>query len=226
MAVPLELMPDVLPQFFSAVPHPYSGYFLVFAEAGQSLSSRQVVYADWQGNTSLGSQVILNTAGYPSDGVNPVSIFFQPLGYKMALCPPLPLDPTNPDTANAVRTIDGVENVGQTYVGSLGTLLSTGQKSAPDGYLVTASDILVTFLGSATGVVNLPDVTTRSQPVILENIGSLSMVITANGSQTFNGTANTTFTIAAGTTPKWPSVVLLPYAATSTWYVVAGLYTT
>lgn len=225
MAIPLELMPWVLPQLLTATPSPYAGYFLVFYQSGGG-TTRQNVYADWLGNTSLGSQVILDASGFPSDGTNPVSIFLQDLGYKVALCPPLPSDPTNPDTGNPVRTIDGVENVGATYVSSLGTLLSGGQKSAADGYVCTSNDLFVSFLGSATGILNLPTVVTRTQPLIVQNVGALTCVITANGSETFNATANTTYNLAAGTTPKWPVLILLPYPSGSTWLIAGGLYTT
>lgn len=223
MAIPLELMPWSIPQFLTATPSPYAGYFLVFYQAGTT--TPQNVYSDSLGNTSLGSEVILDATGYPSDGSNPVSIFLLASGYKVALCPPLPNDATSPDTANPVRTVDTVENVGQTYIAQLGTLLSAGQKSAADGYTVTANDIFVSFLGSATGVLNLPDVTMRTQPVIVQVIGSISCVVTSNSAQTFNNTAATTFTIASGTTPKWPVVIFLPYPTDGTWLVAGGLYT-
>ncbi len=222
MAIPLELMPWVIPQLLSQVPSPYQGYFLVFFEAGTT--TRQVVYADWTQSTSLGSQVILDQTGYPSDGVNPVSIFLKANGYKVVLCPPLPMDPTNPDTASPVRTIDGVENVGQSFFADFASTSMQGQRNAPDGYAVTANDNFITFLGSATGIIQLQDATLRGFPLILQVVGSTNMVITPAGSQTING-VNATYTIAHGTTPKWP-VVTLYSDGISDYRIVSGLYVT
>ncbi len=222
MAIPLELMPWVIPQLLSQVPSPYQGYFLVFFEAGTT--TRQVVYADWTQSTSLGSQVILDQTGYPSDGVNPTSIFLQSQGYKISLCPPLPMDPTNPDTASPVRTVDGVENVGQSFFADFANVSTEGQRNAPDGYAVTPTDNFITFLGSATGVLQLQDPVDRGFPLILQVVGTTNMVITPAGSTTING-VNASYTIAHGTSPKWPTVVLYSDGV-SDMRIVSGIYVT
>lgn len=224
----LELMPWVLPQLLNPSPSPlapYAGYYLVFYQSGGG-STHQSVYADWLGSTNLGYYVVLDANGYPSNGSTPVSIFLAPGGYKVALCPPNVPPNGLPNEVSPVRTVDGVENVGQTIVGTFGQFFVGGQKSAPDGYLVTASDFFVTFNGASTGVIDLPSVATRTQPLILMNVSAVAMLVTPNGSDSINlGTPSAAYSIAAGTTPKWPVIILYPFAGSNTWLIAGGLYT-
>jgi len=223
MAVPLELMPWTIPQFLTATPSPYEGYFLVFYAAGTS--TPQSVFSDQLGNTSLGSQVILDATGYPSDGVNPVSVYLSATGYKVKLCPPLPNNPAAPDTANPVRSVDNVENVGQTFISTLGTFANQGQRSIANGGTITSSDNTVTFLGSgSSGVLNIQDVTTRTQDLTVMLTGTTDCVLTPHAGQTINGQSS--WTVTHGTSPKSASVVLRPDAANGGYLLIAGAYLT
>lgn len=221
MAVPLELMPDAIPQFLTATPSPYAGYFLVFYAAGTT--TPQNVYSDSLGLTSLGSQVILDATGYPSDGVNPTSVYFSGTGYKVALCPPTPGFPSIPNTGSPVRTIDNVENVGQVYVATFGTFLNQGQRSMANGSSITSADNTATFLGSgASGVVNLQTVASRMQDLTIQVIGTANCVLTPHVGETING--QSTYTITASASPKFASVTLRPDAANGNWIIVSGIY--
>ncbi len=223
MAVPLELMPWTIPQFLTATPSPYEGYFLVFYAAGTA--TPQSVFSDQLGNTSLGSQVILDATGYPSDGNNPVSIYYSATGYKVDLCPPLPNNPAAPDTANPLRSVDNTQNVGQVYVSTLGTFLSQGQRSIANGGTITSSDNTVTFLGSgSSGVLNLQPVATRFQDLTVMVTGTADCVLTPHSGETING--QSTWTITHGTSPKFAVLTLRPDAANGGWLLVSGAYLT
>lgn len=230
MAIPAELLPNILPQLLNPanVPiSPYAGYYLVFVGAGQSLTSTgQSVYSDWQLFFSLGSVVIIDANGYPSDGFNPTSIYLQPLGYKVGLCPPLSNNALLPDLNNPVRTIDGVENVGATFVQTIGQQLNAGSRSVSNNYTVTSIDITVTFVGAgASGVLSLPAVSSRQQDLYIVVIGSTNCTVTPNGADGING-VNAAFTMVAGSSPKFPAMQLRPDAASASWWIVGAAYLT
>lgn len=222
MAIPLELMPWTIPQFLTATPSPYAGYYLVFYAAGTT--TPQNVYSDPLGNTSLGSEVILDSFGYPSDGANPVSIYYAAKGYKIALCPPLVPGP-GPDTGSPVRTVDNTENVGQVYVSTFGTFLSQGQRSVANGGTVTSADNTVTFLGSgASGTLTLQAVATRVQDLTVQVIGTTDCVLTPQSGETING--QSTWTVTHGTSPKFAAITLRPDAGNGNYLIVSGAYLT
>jgi hypothetical protein len=215
-------MPWTIPQFLTATPSPYAGFYLVFYAAGTS--TPQNVYSDQLGNTSLGNQVILDTTGYPSDGVNPVSIYYGATGYRIDLCPPNLLM-TGPDTGSPVRSVDNTENVGQVYISTLGTFLNQGQRSMANGATLTSADNTATFLGSgSSGVINLQPVATRMQDLTIQVIGTSDAVLTPHSGETING--QSTWTVTHGTSPKFAVLTLRPDAGNGGWIIVSGAYLT
>jgi hypothetical protein len=124
-----------------------------------------------------------------------------------------------------VRSVDNVENVGQTYVSTLGTFLNQGQRSMANGATTTSSDNTATFLGSgSSGVVNLQTLATRFQDLTIQVIGTADAVLTPHSGETING--QSTWTVTHGTSPKFAVLTLRPDAGNGNWIIVSGAYLT
>lgn len=123
--------------------------------------------------------------------------------------------------------VEGLEMVAETALAAGtagGTLATAGARAVTNGYTVLATDMLIT-VNSAAGVtvINLPDVTTRTLPVTIINIGANLLNITPSGTQTIQfGAAGAPFVMPDASAPVYPARTFAPDGAGLTWYVTAG----
>lgn len=172
----------------------------------------QAVYADSLGATSLGFTVNLTGIGQPTTGSNPTGIYLLPTGYKLRI-----LD----STSALIYEQDNIEDVGAAFLGALGTFLATGSTvTVTDGYTVPSNNAVLMVIANmtTTGVLNLPPVSSRTQPLTCKNVGSVPMLLTPNGTDNLETlAASATYSVAAAATPTFPSAVLLPNGVSTYW---------
>lgn len=124
---------------------------------------------------------------------------------------------------NLQYTIPAVEDVGLTNIAELGITLATGATSVTSGYTVLDTDQLVTV--DSTGganpcIINLPAVAGRGLPIGIKNLGTIALAVTPNGTDTIE-TINAAFTVAAASSPTFPTIWLVPNGTTG-WLIVAS----
>ena len=192
---PGELMPWIGPQFFDAAGEPLALGTLQTMQAGTSTPLSTC--SDALLTVSNPTTITLNT-----DGRAPNPIFLRATGYKFLLRDSL--GATVPGFP-----VDNVENVGQVFAVTLGNVLASGARGVTSGYTLLATDYLVTV--ASTGgpnpcVINLPAAssTAANQPKTIINIGTTPLAVTPNGSDAIQ-TLNAAFTIAAASSPTFPS---------------------
>jgi hypothetical protein len=109
---------------------------------------------------------------------------------------------------------------GTVFAGNFGTSMTDGAAlSVTAGYVVTATNLLVTVASSGATTINLPAVSSRTQPVCIKNMLTGTVVVTPNGSDTIDG-GLASFTIEAAATPVFPAIWLYP--GTGTWWILAS----
>ena len=209
MAVyPAAPMPWLDRQFCDANGDPLAGGKLYSYEAGTS--TPLALYSDVDLTTPYANPIVLDADGRPPDG----PVFLQPQGYKFIL--------TDSDDVQ-VWSLDDIEDVGQVFAENFGLELSEGGKQVTSGYTVLDTDRLVTV--DSTGgadpcLVNLPAAGTRTQPVIVKNLGTVALSVTPNGGDTIEGIASA-FTVAAAASPTFPTIWLVSDGV-SGWWVLSS----
>jgi len=129
------------------------------------------------------------------------TIFIGPGGYDFTL---------KDEDGATLRTMINVEDVGQTFLSTLGQTLAEGEDDAPDGYVITDEDNTVSGLPVAGGDYYLPPVADRGLPLTFINKGAVSAFLAPVGSDTINGAAGL-LEIPAGTSPTFAGVTLYPH---------------
>lgn len=168
-------------------------------------------FEDAQLTTANDNPLQLDASGRPDN--NPGSVFLEPGGYDITL--------KDADGAT-IRTQIGYEDVGATFLATMGQTLAEGEIDAPDGYVITEDDNTVTALPVAGGDYFLPAVADRGLPLTFINKGAVDANLTLNGSDTFNGAspAGGFVVIPAGTTPIFSGVTIYPQLP-SNWVLAA-----
>lgn len=163
------------------------------------------LYADVDLTTPLDNPVEADAGGY-----FPVC-FMLPTGYKFILA-----------TAEDVvfKTGDMISDPGAVFAENFGDAMTEDAAlSVTAGYTVTASNLFVTVASSGATTINLPAVGTRTQPVNIKNVGAGTVVVTPNGLDKIESSLST-YTIAAASTPLFPSIWLYP--GVGTWWIFAS----
>lgn len=213
MSLPLSLLIPAWYTFLDANGDPLANGSLHFYAAGTL--TPQVVYGDADGNTSLGSIVTLNSAGQCSNSGSPTGVFISPTGYKM-----IELD----SNAATVHTQDQIEDVGATFLATLGTFFSQGQKAATSPYTVTNDDLFISIAG---GTVLLQPVADRTQPLTVQNTSTTTATaVTPDGTENINSIAAAFSLQAATASPNLPCVTLVPYAALGGYLIQSTAFVT
>jgi hypothetical protein len=189
-----------------------TGGTLSFFEAGTITPLE--VFADADGNTSLGTVVDIGDLGYPITSGNAITAIFPPLGgYKVVLA-----------DANAVVvwTADDQENVAETFLGTQANIQSGGSKSVTSGYTIVPSDYLVTVNEPTTNpaIINLPTATSRGAVLIVKNMSAtITVALTPNGSDTIDS-ASGALTLGTNVSGQnFPSGVTLLSDGVSNWWI-------
>jgi len=182
-------------------------------------STPAVTYANAQlttpSTTNSDGYVTLDSEGFPSDG----SICLAPGGYDAVV--------RDSDGATLYTREYFIDSAG-TFFSSLGTISTEGARDVTDGYTVLASDNLITVNDSGTVVINLPAATARvagtttsGLPITIKNVGSGTLEITPNGSDTIEdvSTSGSPYTMAAAASPSFPTITLASDGVSNYWIV-------
>lgn len=170
-------------------------------------------YTTAQRTTPNTNPVVLDSAGR-------AHIYVEPGGYDILI---------HDADGNLLRTVTDYEDVGLTFLAGLGNTIAEGSKDVADGYVVLATDQLVTTDSGATGTpdMTLPAASARTtdsngngMPLWIKNFSAVAWTIVPNGSDTIDGLAD--YELAAAVSPLFPAVMLVSDGV-SAWYVVGGL---
>ncbi len=207
MAFVGSLIPWVQQTFVDEDGAPLAGGNVTFKEAGTNTDKDTYSEADLSAPALNTNPVVLDADGRPEDG----AIFLEPGAYDIFVR----------DSANAlVYTVEGVEDVGATFLSEIGQTLATGQKNAADNYVITDDDNLVTALPVAGGAYFLPSAADRGLPITFINLSTtIAAALTPDGVETINGAAGA-LPIPAGTSPVFSGATLVPLSP-SAWYLTA-----
>ena len=176
MALPGSLLPWIDLQFHDSVGAPLALGTLEFFEAGSD-SVHKAVYADPARTVAYTNPLSLGAEGRPWG-----PIYLAPGGYSVVI------RDAGGEQVGPVR--DGIEDVGLTWLESLGLALAAGAKSVGAWYAIVSTDVLVT-VASSGGVddpcpVTLPPVAGRAMPLAVKNVGSKAVALYPTGSDTID----------------------------------------
>ncbi len=172
------------------------GYLLYFEEGS---STPQEVFADADGNTSLGTRVNLD-----SNGLAP-SVFVLPTGYRIEVY-------SATDILQAGQSGDQVEDPGTAFAANWGTFFAAGSKDVSSGYTATNDDFLITTdANDATSpfILNLQPSAERTQPLTIKHQSAFALAVTPDGTETIEAVA-AAYSVPAAASPNLPTVTLLP----------------
>lgn len=204
MALPGSLGQNINRQFTDDNGVPLADGFLVFKIAG--LSTLKNVYTTAALNVAWTSPLPLDSAGR-------ATYYMAPGGYDITVY-----------NASMVQqyVVEDVEDVGQTFLATLGWQFAQGSQSVATGYTVLSTDYFVTINAGAGGNVNLPPAADRSDtsgnapPLVLKNMGANAVTITPDGTETIDGVTGT-YTIPAAASPNFPAITLYSDGISNYW---------
>lgn len=207
MSLPGSTLPWISLQFCDEAGVPLVGGFVEAFETGLSSHKDTYSQADLDPSSVNANPLTLDSAGR-------AVIFLEPGGYDFTV---------KDADGNLIYSAEGIEDVGATFLSQLGVTFATGATNVTSGYTVLSSDYLVTV--NSTGgadpcLVNLPTSISRLQPIGIKNLGAIALSIVPNGADTIEGSL-TTFSVAAASSPTFPSVWLVPDGV-SNWWVLAS----
>lgn len=207
MTLPLCVTPVAVRKFTNADGSPMVGGTLNYFVTGTTTPLE--VFADSDGNTSLGTIVDIGDLGYPITSGNAITSIYPPLGgYKEVL---------KDADGNTVYTADLIENVAETFLGTQANIQTQGTKSATGTYAVVGTD---NWISSDGATVNLQPAASRGTALVVQSIGATATTITPNGSETINGVSGS-YTLPAAASPLFP-VLQLFSDGTSNYYAIAS----
>ncbi len=198
MPLPLPLIPTPKQRFWVIDDEgiqPCTGS-LAFFVAGTDTPA--AVFADPQGDVSLG--VIVNLE---DDGYAPPIYLDTSFAYKVILF-------AEEDAGGAqIWEVDGVEDVGASFLEDLGVIQTDGSKGVETGYEVTPDDNLITVneLVTDPAVIVLQVAADRTTPLTIKNLGATEVAITPQGSDQIENAIGP-YTIPAGVAPNFPTITL------------------
>lgn len=207
MSLPGSLLPWVQLQFSDASGVPLVGGSVEFFVTGEASHKDTFAQADLDPSSVNANPLTLDAAGR-------AVIFLEPGGYDVEV---------SDADGNLIYTVEGVEDVGATFLSSLGVTFATGATNVTSGYTVLSTDYLVTVDSSGGAdpcLINLPAAASHTQQVTIKNLGAIALSIVPNGSDTIEASLSS-FSVAVAASPTFPSVVLVPDGV-STWYVLAS----
>ena len=208
---PGSLCPWLQMQFCDDNGDPVANGTVTFKVTGTATNKDTFSNSDLDPVNVNDNPLTLDANGRPSSG----AIFFEPGGYDITV---------KDELGATVYTVEGVEDVGATFLDQLGIILAEGETDAPDGYTITEDDNTVFALPVAGGDYFLPSVADRKQPLVFINGGAVDAFPTRDGTDTFNGVNTNFVTVPPGTSPIFSSLVFYPNPP-SNWRVVGKLGT-
>jgi hypothetical protein len=207
LPLPLPLIPTPKQRFWVIEEdgvQPCTGS-LAFFIAGTDTPA--AVFADPEGDTSLGAVVNLDDDGYA-----PAIYISNEFAYKVILY-------EDEDAEGAqIWEVDGVEDVGANYLETLGIIQTEGSKGVETGYEVTPSDNLITVneLVTDPAVIVLQEAADRTTPLTIKNLGATEVAITPQGSDAIENVVGA-YTLPAGASPNFPTITLNSDGVSTYW---------
>lgn len=213
MSLPGAVLPWVDRQFNDADGVPLAGGSVEFLETGTATPKN--TYSDAARTTPNANPVVLDAAGR-------ATIFLEPEGYDLVI---------RDSAGTTIYTWTNVEDVGLTFLESLGNTFADGAKDVASGYSVLPTDQLVTIDATETtnpAVIQLPAAATRTVdsngnglPVWVKNFAAVPAAVTPDGAETIDG-ATGAYTLAAAAGALAPSMCLVSDGV-SGWYILSGI---
>lgn len=211
MSLPFALAPWLNRQFTDEDGVPIAGGFVETRVAGSA--TLKDTYAD---SDSVSPTANVNPVPLDADGR--CTMFLEPGAYDFEV----------QDSGNvALYTVEGVEDVGLTFLDALGQELSAGARDVTSGYTIDP-DVDFTVTVDSTGgadpcVINLPAVADMGQDLTIVNLGTEVLAITPNGAETINFVA-AAYEVAISATPRLSMVTLRPDVESgSNWLVISEI---
>ncbi len=200
---------------------PNSGGKIQFYITGTTTPKDTFAQADMDPASVNTNPVILGTNGRPLTplGAPNGAIFLQPGGYDAIVY--------DADDVE-LYSVEGFEDIGQTFFASLGTLMSEGSKDVTDGYQILPTDNTITLDTAASAVtVTLPLAADRTSvdsgngfPLFILVDGANNGAIARTAPDTMNGlTADFSIGSSAGQQKPW---VLALSDGVSNWILLAS----
>ena len=198
-------LPDPNIQFFDNDGAPLAGGFLQFYTAGTTTPEDTFFDTDLDPLHANPNPIELDSSGRSS-----VPIFLAPVGYKVVL-----MDADEVE----IWTRDNIEGW-NVFPQTWGNILTEGTFDVTTGYTVLDTDRLVTVDSSAGSVtLNLLAAGDATQPLTIKNMGANTVVVTPDGTDTIDGL--TTYTIAAASSPVFPTIQIASDGVSS-WWILAS----
>jgi hypothetical protein len=197
MSLPAAFLPYFSVRLFTSDGLPAAGWKLQFDAAGTSTPQDTFAQSDLDPLSANTNPIVADAEGTFGP------IYISPTGYKVTVL----------DENDVVQfTQDDVSDPGWTFFGTFGTQQSSGSKDQSDGYTVTNDDALVTMKDNVAtdAAVNLQPAADRlGLPLIIKNLGTSTVSVQPNGSETIDGVA-AAYVLAAFATPDAPTITLVP----------------
>lgn len=170
----------------------------------------QYLYSDVNLTLPWANPVILD-----ANGMAPGPLYMLPNGYRFIVA-----DENNVQ----LYAVDNIEDVGQVFASTFGTVQAGGSKNVVSGYIVLPTDRLVTV--SSTGgpnpcVIQLPAASSFTNYLTIKNVGSVALAVTPFGLDTLEALISTAYTVPAASSPSLPAIDLVSDGV-SAWYIVAS----
>lgn len=188
---------------------------LSFFVAGTSTPTE--VFADPEGNVSLGTIVNMDADGYLP------AVYIPDFGIKAILY--TEVNAGGPQ----IWEQDGISDPGTSFLSTMGQTFTEGSKDVAAGYEITNDDNFVTVNEPVTdpAPIILQESAERGLPITIKNLGPTEVDITPQGVETIDGIAFP-FTLPAANSPIFPTVTLLPLPSGSGYLIqsshgIAGL---
>jgi hypothetical protein len=208
MSLPYALMPVCRQQYRHPITDdPLAGGTLEFYVAGSDTPAS--VYTTAAGTVALGTTVTLDMCGFAA------AVYLAPGGYKVVV--------KDADGA-VVYTQDGVEDVGLTFLDSIGEQWLEGSSAVTSGYQVLTTDRFVTVM--STGGANPCEITLcaadeHPSPLCIKNLGTIPItLIRGNSGDNIESLAQA-YTIPAASSPVFPSIWLMADGLAD-WWIIAS----
>jgi hypothetical protein len=209
MNLPGALLPFIAPQLSDATGAPLALGTIECFESGST-----TVHKSTFSNPDLApAHVNTNPIGLGADGRPPTGVYLEPGGYYVEL----------KDAAGILVWAGEVEDVGQSWLGTMGPNLTRGSKSVKAYYTVTSDDGTVTIAstGEPAGCpITLPLVSSRSDLLCLKNMGTVVVSVYPSGSDTIDG-AGGVYTLPAAAGGVYPTLLLAPDGV-SNWVILGS----
>lgn len=205
MTLPAAFLPYFRVRLFKLDGTPAAGWKMQFDLAGTSTPEDTFSESDLDPLSANTNPIVADADGYFGP------IYINPTGYKVTVL----------DENDVVQfEQDNVSDPGWTFFGTFGTQQAAGAKDQTGTYTITNDDALVTFDDTTTAVAQLQAAADRlGLPIVIKNLGSGTVEVTPNGSETIDGVA-AAYVLAVFASPNAPTVTLVP--TTGGWFITAS----